>query len=161
CQDIACGPGAHVRCTGKGRKTRCVPLRKDTVRVLRAWLKERREQPGDVLFPSTRGAALSRDGVEYLLAKHVAAAQQMCTSLKGKRVSAHVLRHTLAMDLLQHGVDCSVIALWLGHEHMDTTQMYLHGNLQIKEQALAKTDPFPGQSRRYRPSDQLLAFLQS
>ena len=161
CQDVACGSGAHVRCTGKGRKTRCVPLRKDTVRVLRLWLKEQGGQPGDVLFPSTRGAALSRDGVEYLLTKHVATASQTCLSLKGKRISAHVLRHTLAMDLLQHGVDRSVIALCLGHEHMDTTQIYLHANLQLKEQALAKTEPFPGQSRRYRPSDRLLAFLQS
>jgi site-specific recombinase XerD len=161
CQDVVLGSGAHVRCTGKGRKTRCVPLRKDTVRVLRAWLKERGGQPMDVLFPNARGAALSRDGVEYLLAKHLVTARRACSSLERKRVSAHVLRHTLAMDLLQHGVDRSVIALWLGHEHMDTTQVYLHANLQLKEQALAKTEPFPGQSRRYRPSDRLLAFLQS
>ncbi len=161
CQDIACDPGAHVRCIGKGRKTRCIPLRKDTVRALRAWLKERGGQPGDTLFPNARGAALSRDGVEYLLDKHVTAARRTCVTLQTKRVTAHVLRHTLAMDLLQHGVDRSVIALWLGHEHMDTTQVYLHANLQLKEQALAKTEPFPGQSRRYRPSDRLLAFLQS
>jgi len=161
CQDVTCGSGAHVRCTGKGRKTRCVPLRKDTVRILRAWLKERGGQPNDVLFPSTRGVALSRDGIEYLLAKHVGVARQACVSLRGKRVSAHVLRHTLAMDLMQCGVDRSVIALWLGHEQMETTQAYLHANMQIKEQALAKTEPFAGQSRRYRPSDQLLAFLQS
>jgi site-specific recombinase XerD len=161
CQDVVLGSGAHVRCTGKGRKTRGIPLRKDTVRTLRVWLKERGGQPGDVLFPNARGAALSRDGVEYLLAKHLVTARRACPSLEGKRVSAHVLRHTLAMDLLQHGVDRSVIALWLGHEHMDTTQVYLHANLQLKEQALAKTEPFPGQSCRYRPSDRLLAFLQS
>jgi integrase/recombinase XerD len=161
CQDVALGSGAHVRCLGKGRKRRCVPLRKDTVAVLRAWLKERNGQPTDVLFPNARGAALSRDGVEYLLARHVAAARLKCPSLKAKRVSAHVLRHTLAMDLLQSGVDRSVIALWLGHEYMDTTQVYLHANLQLKEQALAKTDPFIGPSRRFRPSDHLLMFLQS
>lgn len=161
CQDVALGSGAHVRCLGKGRKKRCVPLRKDTVAVLRAWLKERNGQPTDVLFPNARGAALSRDGVEYLLAKHATAARLKCPSLKTKRVSAHVLRHTLAMDLLQSGVDRSVIALWLGHEYMETTQVYLHANMQLKEQALAKTDPFTGPSRRFRPSDRLLTFLQS
>jgi len=161
CQDVALASGAHVRCTGKGRKTRCVPLRKDTVSVLRGWLKERGGQPSERLFPNARGGALSRDSVEYLLAKHLAVARRTCPSLEGKRVSAHVLRHTLAMTLLQHGVDRSVIALWLGHEQIDTTQMYLHANLQLKEEALAKTEPFAGQSRRYRPSDRLLAFLQS
>jgi integrase/recombinase XerD len=161
CQDVAFGPGAHVRCTGKGRKTRCIPLRKETVTTLRAWLRERSGQPLDVLFPSVRGNPLSRDGVEYLLAKHVAVARQECPSLKTKRVSAHVLRHTIAMDLLQHGVDRSVIALWLGHESMETTQVYLHADLQLKEQALAKTEPFKGQSSRYRPTDSLLAFLQN
>jgi site-specific recombinase XerD len=161
CQDVTLGAGAHVRCFGKGRKTRCIPLRKDTVTALRAWLKERGGLPADVLFPSARGVALSRDGVEYLLAKHMATARFRCPSLKTKRVSAHVLRHTLAMDLLQSGVDRSVIALWLGHECMDTTQVYLHASLQLKERALAKTQPFTGTSRRFRPSDQLLTFLQS
>lgn len=161
CQDVALGSGAHVRCTGKGRKTRCVPLRKDTVMVLRGWLKERGGQPTDRLFPNARGGALTRDGVEYLLAKHLVAARRTCPSLEAKRVSAHVLRHTLAMTLLEHGVDRSVIAMWLGHEQIDTTQVYLHANLQLKEQALAKTEPFAGQSRRYRPSDHLLAFLNN
>jgi site-specific recombinase XerD len=161
CQDVALGSGAHVRCTGKGRKTRCIPLRKDTVTALRAWLRERGGQPTDVLFPNARGNALSRDGVEYLLSKHLAVARMGCSSLKTKRVSAHVLRHTLAMNLLQSGVDRSVIALWLGHEYMDTVQVYLHANPQLKEQALAKTEPFSGPSRRFRPSDRLLTFLQS
>jgi site-specific recombinase XerD len=161
CQDVVSGPGTHVRCTGKGRKTRCIPLRKDTLKVVRAWLKERGGAPSDVLFPNVRGLALSREGVEYLLAKHVVAARRACPSLENKRVSAHVLRHTLAMNLLQSGVDRSVIALWLGHEQMDTTQMYLHADLQLKERALAKTEPFDGQCRRYRPTHQLLAFLQS
>jgi site-specific recombinase XerD len=161
CQDVALGSGAHVRCTGKGRKTRCIPLRKDTVTALRAWLRERGGLPTDVLFPNARGAALSRDGVEYLLAKHMATARVKCPALKTKRVSAHVLRHTLAMDLLQSGVDRSVIALWLGHEYMDTTQVYLHASLQLKEQALAKTEPFTGTSRRFRPSNHLLTFLQN
>jgi len=159
CQDIVMGTGAHVRCTGKGRKTRCVPLRKETVAALRGWLSERNAQPADILFPSARGVPLSPDGVQYLLAKYLAVALIQCPSLKNKTVSPHVLRHTCAMDLLQHGVDRSVIALWLGHESMDSTQAYLHANLQLSEEALALTEPFYGQSRRYRPPDHLMAFL--
>ena len=147
--------------TFDNQKTRCVPLRKDTVVVLRAWSKERRGEPSEVLFPNARGHAMSRDGVEYLLAKHLVTARKTCASLKAKRVSAHVLRHSLAMNLLRSGVDRSVIALWLGHEQMDTTQVYLHADLELKEQALAKTEPFVGQSRRFRPPEQLLSFLQS
>lgn len=147
CQDIALDTGAHVRCTGKGRKSRCVPLRKDVVVALRAWLRERNAQPLDPVFPNARGRPLSRDGVQYLLGKHVAGARQQCPSLKEKRVSPHVLRHSTAMDLLQSGVDRSVIALWLGHERMDTTQIYLHASLEIKEEALAKT-PSPSTADR-------------
>jgi site-specific recombinase XerD len=161
CQDVVLGGGAHVRCLGKGRKERCTPLRRDAVAALGIWLRERNAQPTDPLFPSARGGPLSRDGVEYLLAKHVAAARQLCPSLDRKRVSPHVLRHSAAMDLLQHGVDRSVIALWLGHESMETTQMYLHASLEMKEQALAKTAPLNVPFGRYRPDDQLLAFLKS
>jgi site-specific recombinase XerD len=160
CQDVVLGTGAHVRCLGKGRRERCTPLRTDAVAALRHWLPERNGQPSEVVFPNAQGAPLSRDGVEYLLAKHLAAARLTCPSLKNKRVSPHVLRHSTAMDLLQHGVDRSVIALWLGHESMETTQVYLHANLALKEQALAKTDPLKGQLGRYRPGDKLLAFLQ-
>jgi len=160
CQDVVLTTGAHVRCLGKGRRERCTPLRKDAVAALRHWLPERNGQPSEVVFPNAQGSPLSRDGVEYLLAKHVAAARLACPSLKNKRVSPHVLRHSTAMDLLQHGVDRSVIALWLGHESMETTQVYLHANLALKEQALAKTDPLKGQPGRYRPGDKLLAFLQ-
>jgi len=161
CQDIVLEAGAHVRCVGKGRKSRCVPLRKETVTTLRAWLRERNPQPGEALFPNVRGKSLSRDGVQYLLAKHLALARPQCPSLKNKRVTPHVLRHSTAMDLLQCGVDRSVIALWLGHERMDTTQIYLHASLELKEKALAKTEPFYGRPPRYRPPDQLMAFLQS
>jgi site-specific recombinase XerD len=160
CQDVSLEAGAHVRCTGKGRKTRCIPLRKETVAALRHWTRERKGQPADPLFPNARGKPFSRDGVEYLLAKQVARARSKCASMKSKRVSPHVLRHSTAMQLLEHGVDRSVIALWLGHESMETTQMYLHANLALKEKALAKTQPFKGPLRRYRPDDQLLAFLQ-
>jgi integrase/recombinase XerD len=161
CQDIVLDAGAHVHCTGKGRKSRCVPLRKETVTTLRAWLRERNAQPGEPLFPNMCGRLLSRDGVQYLLAKHLASAQPRCPSLENKRVTPHVLRHSMAMELLQCGVDRSVISLWLGHERMDTTQIYLHASLELKEKALAKTKPFFGRPRRYRPPEQLMAFLQS
>lgn len=161
CQDVALQTGAHVRCMGKGRKSRCVPLRKEVVAALRQWLRERGNQPAEALFTNARGQPLSRDGVQYVLAQHLNKARTECPSLKTKRVSPHVLRHTAAMSLLQHGVDRSVIALWLGHESMDTTQMYLHASLELKEQALAKTTPFLGEVARYRPPDRLLTFLQS
>jgi site-specific recombinase XerD len=161
CQDIVFGNGAHVRCKGKGRKERCTPLRKETVEALHAWLGERNGRPSDPLFPNARGGRLSRDGVEYLLCKHLSTAVQDCPSLKNKRLSPHVLRHTAAMDLLQHGVDRSVIALWLGHETLETVNVYVHANLQMKEQALAKTVPLDVPLGRYRPDDQLLAFLKS
>lgn len=161
CQDVMLGTGAHVHCTGKGRKERCTPLRKEAVVALRSWLRERNGRPDDALFPSARGQPLSRDGVEYLLAKYTTVARTHCPSLKSKRVSPHVLRHSTAMDLFQHGVDRSVIALWLGHESIETTQVYLHASLELKEKALAKTRPFQGSPGRYRPKDTLLAFLQS
>ena len=160
CQDVVLGTGAHVRCLGKRRKERCTPLRKDARHSLRIWLRERQGQPSDALFPNARGQPMSRDAVEYLLAKHIATARQVCASLKTKRVSPHVLRHSLAMELLQSGVDRSVIALWLGHESMETVQVYLHASLALKEQALAKTRPRKQPPGRYRPGDKLIAFLQ-
>jgi len=161
CHDIVFGNGAHVRCKGKGRKQRCTPLRKETVETLQSWLGERDGRPSDPLFPNARGGRLSRDGVEYILRKHLSSAVQGCPSLKNKRITPHVLRHTAAMDLLQHGVDRTVIALWLGHENLDTVNVYVHANLQIKEQALAKTAALGVPLGRYRPDDQLLAFLKS
>jgi len=161
CQDVVLGTGAHVRCQGKGRKERCTPLRKEVVTVLRGWLREQNGRPADPLFPNAQRGQLSRDAVEDLLAKHVATASLRCPSLKRKRVSPHVLRHSAAMDLLQHGVDRSVIALWLGHESVETTQMYLHANMQLKEAALARTAPLNVRAGRYRPGDRLLAFLKS
>ncbi len=161
CRDVVFGTGAHVKCLGKGRKERCTPLRKDALVALRRWLAQRKGLPDDVVFPNARGLPMSRDGIEYLVAKHVETAKQKCPSLRKKRVSPHVLRHSAAMDLLQHGVDRSVIALWLGHESMDTTQVYLHANLMLKERALSKTDPLTGRPGRYHPTDKLLTFLQS
>jgi len=159
-QDIVFGAGAHVRCHGKGRKERCTPMRQDTVRAMRGWLRQRQGRPDDPLFPNARGASLSHDGLAYLLAKHLATARTRCVSLRNKRVTPHVLRHTTAMELLQHGVDRAVIALWLGHESIETTNMYLHADLQLKEKALAKTQPSGVRGRRYRPEDHVLAFLR-
>ena len=161
--DVVLGTGAHVRCLGKGRKERCTPLTKQAVDTVKLWLREPRRSAGDILFPSVRGTRLSADGVQFLLAKHVAAARQKCPSLKNKRVTPHVLRHSAAMELLQAGVDRSVIALWLGHESIETTQIYLDADLALKEKALAKTTPLvKGKaSGRYRPGDKLLAFLKN
>ncbi len=159
CQDVVFGTGAHVRCFGKGRKERCTPLTRQAVTTLRRWLEERQAAPTEHLFPNARGRALSRDGLEYLLAKHVQIAGRRCSSLKRKRVSAHVLRHTTAMQLLLAGVDRSVIALWLGHESVETTQIYLDADLALKEKTLAKTAPLPVHRGRFKPDDQLLSFL--
>ena len=159
CADVHLGTGAHVSCRGKGRKDRITPLTRVTVAVLRVWLAEREGGPADSLFPTGTGTPLSRDAVERRLAKHAAAAGSACPSLRTKRISPHVLRHTAAMRLLQAGVDTSVIALWLGHEHVDTTQIYLHADLALKERAIARTTPPDARPGRYRPSDALLAFL--
>lgn len=157
--DIHLGTGAHVSCRGKGRKERITPLARATVAVLRVWLAERAGEATDPLFPTSTGTPLSRDAVERRIAKYAAAAASACPSLRTKRISPHVLRHTAAMRLLQAGVDTSVIALWLGHEHVDTTQIYLHADLALKERALARTAPPDARPGRYRPSDTLLAFL--
>ncbi len=161
CQDLHLSAGPHVRCFGKGRKERCTPLTRQTVQILRAWLRERAGAPAEPLFPNARGGRLSSDGVQHLLHKHVEAARAHCPSLRQKRVSPHVLRHTAAMNLLQAGVDRAVIALWLGHEHVETTQMYLQANLALKEEALAKTAPLSTPAGRYRPDDELMRFLQT
>jgi site-specific recombinase XerD len=160
-RDITFGTGAHVRCEGKGRKERCTPLLKQTARVLSAWLRESPVDSGEPLFPNARGKPLSRDGVQYVLAKHAKRARQSCPSLSKKRISPHVLRHSTAMDLLHHGVDHSVIALWLGHESPETTQMYITADMALKQKALAKTRPSGTRpAARFMPDDHLLAFLK-
>ena len=157
--DIFLGVGAHVRVLGKGRKERCVPIARSNVSILKAWLREEQASNSNVLFPSMRGTQLSVHGVQYMLKKHRDIAAGECPTLKGKRVTVHCLRHTAAMELLQAGVDSSVIALWLGHESVETTQIYLEATLAMKEEALSKVAPLSGKFQRYRPGDQLLAFL--
>jgi site-specific recombinase XerD len=135
--DVVLGRGAHVRCVGKGRKERCTPLAKTAVAVLKAWLREPPKHRTEVLFPTARGSRLSPDSVSDLLAKHVAVARKSCPSLRKKHVTPHVLRHSMAMGLLHAGVDRAVIALWLGHESVETTQIYLEANLAMQEQTSA------------------------
>jgi integrase/recombinase XerD len=159
--DIVIGTGAHVRCEGKGRKQRCTPLRQETIKVLEIWLRERAGADSDPLFPTVRGAKLSRDALELIVRRHTLSASRSRPSLIGKRVSPHVLRHSTAMDLLHHGVDQSVIALWLGHESVETTQVYMHADLRLKEKALARMTATPSLQGRYRPDDKLLSFLES
>lgn len=159
--DIIFGVGAHVHVIGKGRKERCTPIAKPTLAVLKAWLREPQRGVDNLLFPSARGARLSVHGVQYLLNKHRLAASEVCPSLVKTRVTVHRLRHTTAMDLLQAGVDRAVIALWLGHESVETTQIYLEATLAIKEKALAKTSPPNGKPGRFKPGDHLLNFLNS
>ncbi len=160
CGDVHLGSGPYVNCHGKGRKDRITPLTVGTVATLRVWLAERTGGPADPLFPTRQGRPLSRDAVEHRLAKYATLAADSCSSLQTKRISAHVLRHTAAMQLLHAGIDTSVIALWLGHEHVETTQIYLHADLSLKERALARTRPPATKPGRFRPSDSLLAFLE-
>ncbi len=159
---VILGRGAHVRCLGKGRKERCTPLTSTAITVLKEWLREPGRRGAQVLFPNVNGGRLSVDAVQYLIAKYVKVASEQSPSLKPKRVSPHILRHSAAMELLEAGVDCAVIALWLGHESIETTQVYLHAHLALKQAALAKLKPYSGQmTDRFRPDDQLLAFLSA
>jgi site-specific recombinase XerD len=159
-EDVVLGAGAYVRCEGKGRKQRCTPLRQEAAEVMAQWLRECPGAPTAPAFPSSRGGPLSRDAVERLVARHQRTAERYCPSLKRKKVTPHVLRHTAAMQLLEHGVDRSVIALWLGHESVETTQMYLQADLRLKEEALGKVTPLDVPPGRFRPDDELLAFLE-
>jgi site-specific recombinase XerD len=160
-QDVHLGSGAHLRCFGKGRKERCTPLTRQSIAVLKVWLRERCGQSGDLLFHSRLGGRLSPDAVQRLVRNYAETARRQQPSLEAKTVTPHVLRHTNAMQLLTSGVDTSVIALWLGHEHVRTTQIYLHADLSLKERALARTTPPLTKPGRYRPPDDLIAFLTS
>jgi integrase/recombinase XerD len=159
-RDVHLGAGAHVACHGKGRKDRITPLTSGTIAVLQDWLNEHSGDPDTPLFPSRHGGKLSRDAIEHRLAHYASQATAACPSLHRKTITAHVLRHTTAMRLLHAGVDTSVIALWLGHVSVDTTQIYLHADLTLKEQALARTKPPNGKPGRYQPPDSLIAWLE-
>jgi site-specific recombinase XerD len=160
-QDVRFGKGAHVRCTGKGRKERSTPLTAQTCALLRGWMDESGSGPERPLFSGPAGKALSRDAIAKLVARHVATAGELCPSIKAKKVGPHTLRHSCAMRLLEAGIDVAVIALWLGHESVRTTDIYQHANLALKERALAKTAQPHAVRGRYKPPDSLLAFLES
>jgi len=160
-QDVEFGAGAHVKCLGKGRKMRCTPLRPDVAEALAGWTSSQGAGSESHIFPNSHGTALSADALQRLVARHATTAATTCPSLKGRTITPHTLRHTAAMDLLQRGVDLSVIALWLGHESTETTQMYIHANMRLKEQALAHASPSGVVPDRFRPEDSLLAFLEA
>ena len=160
-QNVVLDTGAYVWCNGKGRKERCTPLDKQTAKSLRDWLSEKNGLPMDPLFPNARGMRMSRDGIEYILRKHVRRAAQKCPSLKKKKISPHVLRHTTAMSMLQSGIDRSVIALWLGHENLETVNIYVRANLKMKQQALDKMAPLEIKPNRFTPDDKILEFLKN
>jgi integrase/recombinase XerD len=159
--DVHLGAGAHVACHGKGRKDRITPLTAGAVDVLRGWLREHPGSPTDPLFPTIRGTRMSSDALQQRLALHAGTAADQCSSLHGRTITPHVLRHTAAMNLLHAGVDITVIALWLGHESVATTQIYLQADLALKQRALDRTTPPTTSPGRYQPPDQLLAFLEA
>jgi integrase/recombinase XerD len=156
---VAFGNTTLIALHGKGRKDRTVPLWPKTGRILAAWFAELDSAPDSAAFPNARGGHLTRDGVRYILDQAVTVATPRCPSLRVKTISPHVLRHTTAMHLLQAGVDCSVIALWLGHESLETTHIYVEADLVTKEAALNKLTPPKTAVQRFKPDDALLAFL--
>lgn len=160
-RDVELGTGPHVRCVGKGRKQRSTPLDRVSAATLAVWMQERGGGPDDTLFPTRGNSRLSRHAVGHLVTKHVVTAQKSCPSLKAKHTTPHTLRHSCAMDLLASGVDRTVVALWLGHERVETTNIYTHADMTVKEKALARTTPLGTKPGRYRPADPLLAFLES
>lgn len=161
CGDVVLGTGGHVRCEGKGRKQRGVPITSSAQDVLRTWMAERAGRPSDPLFPTTTGRRLSRDAIERRVATHAATAAKHCRSLQAKKLHPHVLRHSCAMALLQARVDVAVIALWLGHSDIRSTDPYVHADMTIKERALALAAPPSVRPGRYKPPDTVLAFLDN
>lgn len=160
-EDVVLATGPHVRCRGKGRKQRSTPLTAGTVTTLREWMKSHDGQPNSPLFPSRHGTPLSTDAVEWLVRKYSTAAVSRCPSLATRRITPHVLRHSAAMFLREAGVDISVIALWLGHESIASTQIYMHADLALKQRALDRTTQPEAALNRYRPPDSLLAYLDA
>ncbi|WP_433258226.1 tyrosine-type recombinase/integrase (plasmid) [Streptosporangium sp. CA-135522] len=160
-KDVHLGAGAHISCMGKGRKQRVTPLTQPTITVLKNWMRETGGLPADPLFPTRTGTPMSRDAIERRVTKHAETAALSCPTLSEKKVTPHTLRHTAAMRLLHAGVDTTVIALWLGHESVATTQIYVHADLALKERALGRTTPTGTAPGRYQPTDATIAFLNS
>ena len=157
--DILLGPCSSVRIRGKGRKERSVPLWKTTARLLESWLAEIDGHDRDPVFPNRFGQPMSRSGVEDRLERAVSTATRICPSLAGKNVTPHTLRHTTAMHLQQSGVDVTVIALWLGHENLETTHHYVEADLEMKRRVLDRLNEPPGKIPRLAKANKLLDFL--
>ena len=160
-RDVHLGLGSYIECKGKGRKERCIPLTSQSNRCLQAWAKEVNDLPSDIVFPTIHGKKMSSDTFQYLVKKYTKVAAKNCTSLKGKKVTPHVLRHTTAMQLVQNGVDLSSIALLLGHESITTTYIYLNANLEMKEKILKKLPSLNTKTLRYKPTDRIMHFLKN
>jgi integrase/recombinase XerD len=158
---VGFGASTFLQLTGKGRKERVIPLWSETAQVLKTWFRELGESVDRTAFPNARGKPMSRHGVDYLLQQAVQRGIDSCPSLATKTISPHVFRHTTAMHLLQAGVDIATIALWLGHESIETTHMYLEADLEMKERALEKLEPIESEWKRFRADDPLLEFLSS
>ena len=158
---VCFGASTFLQLTGKGRKERTVPLWAHTAQALKGWFEELGEGAGSIAFPNARGKALSREGVDYLLKQAIQRATPVCPSLATKNITPHVVRHSTAMHLLQAGVDIATIALWLGHESIETTHVYLQADLAMQEKALEKLDPVEGRWKRFQADDPLLTFLNS
>ena len=161
CGDVSVGTGANVRCIGKGRKHRAVPLTAPTEAVVAVWLHERAGTRSEPLFPTRVGRRLRTDAVERLVHKHAVTAASRCPTINAKTLHPHVLRHSCAMTLLHAGVDTAVIALWLGHADLRSTQTYLHADMTLKQHALDLTTPATSTPGRYQPTDKLLTFLEN
>ncbi len=161
CQDITLGAGANVHTIGKGRKARRTPLIPTIRTVLKAWIAERAGAPHEPLFPNRTGTRLSRDAIEHRLKIYLQTAAASCPSIASKHITTHTLRHTAAMRLLIAGNDITVIALWLGHEQITTTNIYLHADMTHKQNAIDRTRPITTKPGRYQPTDTLLAFLEA
>lgn len=161
CGDVTFGDGASVRCEGKGRKLRAVPISRSCEDVLKVWMHERAGHRDEPLFPTRTGRRLSADAVQRLVRKHAVVAAAHCQTLHPEQLHPHTLRHSCAMALLHARVDTAVIALWLGHADRRSTDAYVHADMTIKQRALELTNPTSAPPGRYRPPDRLLAFLES
>jgi site-specific recombinase XerD len=159
--DVTLHPQASILVHGKGRRERCLPLWKVTAAAIRAWLAVRGMAPAPELFLNARGQPMTRSGFEYILDKHVQVATTSCPSLSTKRVSPHVLRHTCALTVLQATKDLRKVSLWLGHAHMQTTEMYTRADPSVKLEALEAMIAPQLRSGRFRATDKLIASLSS
>ena len=159
-ENVHLGQGASIECLGKGRKNRSTPLSKEAINCLFLWSKELDSAASNIVFPTIHGCRMSSDSVQYMLKKNTIIAAKHCSSLTSKKITPHVLRHTTAMRLVQCGIDLPSIALWLGHESIKTTYVYLRADIEMKERILKKAPPLNTKTSRYKPNDKTMSFLK-